>query len=89
MSSVAGETNLIYWTNYGTLGGTFNMILDSVYSVGYTGGTNPPAMTLLTSGAVSALAPESPTGAPDHDRQLPHPVTTTGKQPLYRRMLVL
>jgi hypothetical protein len=62
MSSIAGETNLIYWTNYGTLGGTFNMILDSVYAVGYTGGTNPPAMTLLTSGSVSALAPEAPAG---------------------------
>ncbi len=62
MSSVPGETNLLYWTNYGTLGGTFNTILDSVYATGWTGGTNPPAMTLLTSGAVSALAPESPTG---------------------------
>ncbi|MGA2555522.1 MAG: LamG-like jellyroll fold domain-containing protein, partial [Verrucomicrobiota bacterium] len=62
MSSVAGETNLLYWTNYGTLGGTFNSILNSVYATGYTGGTNPPAMTLLTSGSVSALAPEAPAG---------------------------
>ena len=62
MSSIAGETNLIYWTNYGTLGGTFNSVLNSVYASGYAGGTNPPAMTLLTSGAVSALAPEAPAG---------------------------
>ena len=62
MSSIAGETNLIYWTNYGTLGGTFNSILNSVYATGYTGGTNPPVMNLLTSGSVSILAPEAPAG---------------------------
>ena len=63
MSTIAGETNLITWTNFGTLGGEFDMAVNSVYASTIGAAyTNPPAMKLLTSGAVSALAPEAPAG---------------------------
>jgi hypothetical protein len=65
MSTVAGETNVIAWTNYGILGGKFDAALTSVFNTGIYAGsytsanTNPPAYTNF--GGV--LAPASPAGA--------------------------
>jgi Concanavalin A-like lectin/glucanases superfamily len=63
-SSIAGENSLIAWTNYGTLGGQFQSVLNSPFAttIALTV-TNPPFVTNVTAGAVTATAVESPTGS--------------------------
>ena len=71
LSTVGGETNLINWINYGTLGGAFNAVDNSAYAgPGFTvGNTNPPSMVLETDASggpnngVSAVVPYSVDGA--------------------------